>query len=74
MQIPIIIRRKEVKGKERLEISYKNAKDEWVSSLFSDPKTDKGGKQYLASVIDTEKEPFKPQQKRVGVDPNILPF
>ncbi len=60
MEIPVTLKVKEIKGKDRFLLSYKNTNGEWVDSMFSVSKLDTKGKPYFSTVIDTEREPWKP--------------
>lgn len=69
MKIPITLKIKEIKGVKRFIISYKNEKNEWVDSIFSVKKKDVRGGTYYSSLIDTDKEAWKPQKKEENVNP-----
>lgn len=80
MQVPVTLKQVQTKSGLRWVISYKNDKEEWVDSMFSQTKQDVKGREYFSSVIDTEKKPYEaptkqePNVKEDSIDPNDLPF
>lgn len=69
MEIPVTLKVKETKAGRKIIISYMNEKKEWVDSMFSEERTDKNGNKYRSSVIDTQKEAWKPKPKEEDVNP-----